>query len=81
MAFSDEAERRKYSQELAAYTLRQWTAARQALERQRQSDAAAEEQPFLTVTELALKRAAAKQKKAAAAKPAQTSLLPAAVKA
>ncbi|KAL0956842.1 hypothetical protein HGRIS_002953 [Hohenbuehelia grisea] len=67
-AFSSDAERLKYSQELAAYTLRQWTAARQSLERQRQ--AKADDQPFMTPTELALKRAAAKQKKAEQSLPA-----------
>lgn len=34
MAFSSEVERLRYSQELAAYTLRQWSAARISLEKQ-----------------------------------------------
>ncbi|KAL0956840.1 hypothetical protein HGRIS_002952 [Hohenbuehelia grisea] len=54
MIVSTDNERQRYSQELAAYTMRQWTAARQSLDRMRA--VAVDEKRFMTPAELAYER-------------------------
>lgn len=51
MTIASDSERQRYSQELAAYTLRQWTAARSLLDKRRIN--AESDQRFMTPAELA----------------------------
>ncbi|KAJ8521828.1 hypothetical protein ONZ45_g1533 [Pleurotus djamor] len=60
MAFASDDERLRYSQELAAYTLKQWTEARTSLDKQRAAGSD-NDQRFMTPAELAIAHAKRKQ--------------------